>query len=364
MMSGTSVDSIDVSIVDFSQSKKLLTNINESYEIKNTIRKKIQRIIGNPLNVSLMDLGELNALLGNLYADAVLSALSKNNISPNNIIAIGNHGQTIFHSTNTENKFSLQIGDSSIVATRTGIPCICDFRSSDIAMGGEGAPLSAGFHEYMFKSGYKNRIILNLGGIANITVLNNNITFGYDTGPANTLIDNWINKIFNKNYDNNGDWARSGNLNSDLLESLLSEPYFNKSYPKSSGRELFNLEWLNNHLQKNSLDIPPEDIQRTLTELTAKSIWLAIKTHKIHEIYICGGGYKNKFLIERIKSYCPNLKIYTTKKLGIDPEYVESICFAWLAFQYLNKRPGNIPTVTGAKIATILGCKYLPKPNE
>jgi anhydro-N-acetylmuramic acid kinase len=324
------------------------------------IRSKLKKIIENPYNISIKELGESDVLLGNTYADNINTLLSKKNISHKKIHAIGNHGQTIFHSTSTATPFSYQIGNASNIATKTGIPCISDFRNMDIALGGQGAPLVPAFHQSIFSSQSEKRIILNLGGIANVTVLDKDVITGYDTGPANTLSDIWVYKVLGKNFDQDGLWARSGILNEKLLSYFLSDPYFTTLPPKSTGREHFNLNWIISNIQKLPLNIEPENIQRTLVELTAKSIALSIENYNTESIYICGGGVKNKFLLERIHFYLPKINFQTTDQLGIDPQFVEASCFAWLARQYTLKKPGNIPSATGARSTGILGCEYLP----
>ncbi|MEY3839166.1 MAG: anhydro-N-acetylmuramic acid kinase, partial [Pseudomonadota bacterium] len=254
--------------------------------------------------------------------------------------------------------FTLQIGNPALLAELCHINVIADFRSRDIAAGGQGAPLVPAFHKEIFSHPTIHRAIVNIGGIANITILNpETSTSGFDSGPGNILLDHWSQTHLHKAFDEDGSWAREGQLIQMLLDAFFNDTYFEKTAPKSTGRDHFNEAWLNKHLQK-SYSI--QDIQRTLLELTALSISNAIKTHNanISEIYLCGGGALNSFLVERLKSLMPQVKIQLTDALGLSTQHVEAAAFAWLAKQTLFSKPGNLPQVTGAKGLRILGALY------
>jgi len=365
LMSGTSLDGVDAVLVDLSDtSPKLLATF--SHPIAKQLQATLQSTIQPNWKGSLESIGILHQQLGYLFSEAVTQLLKKSTFQPNQIQAIGSHGQTLWHKPLGEYPFSLQLGDANIIAERTGITTIADFRSRDIAAGGQGAPLVPAFHKATLSHSVNHRIILNIGGIANISVLpsidSNKEVLGFDTGPGNGLIDAWIMQCKNINYDAHGDWARSGKIIPLVLEKLLSDPYFSLAYPKSTGKEAFNLLWLNNklgdHLQHNK----PEDIQATLTELTALSIAEHIKSitsiEPCNEIYVCGGGIHNDFLIERLQLHLSQSLIASTAKLGIDPDWMEAIAFAWLAKQTIEGKPSNLPVATGAKGLRILGAVY------
>lgn len=360
LLSGTSVDAIDAALVDFSTPPlKLVATHSEAFD--DEIKKQIQQLVFNQYT-TLENFGKLNTALGKLFAKAANELLKKSNIPADKINAIGSHGQTVFHHPNDENPFSLQIGDANIIAALTNIKTVADFRSKDLALGGQGAPLTPAFHEVLFRSENKNRAIINIGGITNITYLPKNKSeniIGFDSGPGNTLMDCWIEKHNNSPYDKNGDWASRGKINKDFLSALLSDNYFSQSIPKSTGREYFNSNWV----QKNiSTNIRPEDVQATLAELTA----ITIKTHvenfavETQEIILCGGGVHNIYLVNRISKSLNNVPVLISSELGIDPDWIEAMTFAWLAKQHITQKPGNIPSVTGASAMTILGCSHSP----
>ena len=349
LMSGTSVDGIDAVIVNFNhQNPELIASHYTAFSPE--LRQHILSLC-RPGENEINRLGELDVLLGKAFADAVKTLLKKTSISPEQIHAIGSHGQTIRHDPARE--FTLQIGDPNIIAAETGITTIADFRRRDIALGGQGAPLVPAFHQAVFSS-TAPRAIVNIGGIANVTLLSENI-IGFDTGPGNTLLDAWAEKNLQQPRDNNGEWARAGRLQSDLLNTLLNDAFFKLPAPKSTGREYFNLAWLEKYLTPYS----PVDIQTTLVELTAQSILSAIQPYfSTGEIFICGGGIHNAFLMERLRALGNHYTIESTKTLGIDPDWVEAMAFAWLAKQTMDKAPGNISSVTGAKQTGILGGVY------
>lgn len=373
LMSGTSMDGIDAVLVSFGvgvgvgESDHAITLIETTSIAIPAKLKSNLNLLCHGENISLKLLGETDTQMGNLLADAVLKLLKKANVSAEKITAIGSHGQTIYHHPNSQHPFTMQIGDPNIIAARTNITTVADFRRKDIAFGGQGAPLVPAFHAALFGKKKYDQIILNIGGIANITYLPADKTksiIGFDTGPGNTLLDLWCEKNCHKPFDRDGEWARSGKLNEKLLARLLDDSYFKKPFPKSTGREYFNLSWLGKSVSvsggvnKNTkITAPPADIQNTLTELTAETIANAIThahTHT-HTIWLCGGGAFNLFLIERLRANLPNTEIKSTNEIGIDPKWIEACAFAWLAKQTLEKQAGNLPSVTGAAKMTVLG---------
>jgi len=357
LMSGTSMDGIDAALVSFENNKTQLlgtTSIDIPEKIKSTLA-----FLASGKNIHLKLLGETDTQMGHLFADAVLDLLQKTAVNSEAIIAVGSHGQTIYHHPNSEHPFTLQIGDPNIIAARTNITTVADFRRRDIALGGQGAPLVPAFHDYLFHDRTSDQAVINIGGIANITYLpadKSKPIIGFDTGPGNTLLDLWHEKHLEKPVDLNGEWARSGKTNHELLNILLADLYFKKPYPKSTGREYFNLDWLEKNLRSLAKNISPEDIQATLTELTAKTIADAIPP--THTPTICGGGAFNTYLMERLQANCPDAKVQSTQAIGIDPQWIEAMAFAWLAKQTIDKKPGNCPSVTGAQKETILGGIY------
>ncbi len=359
LMSGTSLDGVDAVLVGFDQVKPTLLS-SYAHPIEANLKDLILKTIHPEWRGSLAEIGILNQKLGKLFADAACTLIKNSSIDRTAITAIGSHGQTLWHQPIGNHPFSLQLGDASIIAEQTGITTIADFRSRDIAAGGQGAPLVPAFHKELLTHTDKDRIILNVGGISNITILpastSDKIASGYDTGPGNGLLDMWIAKHQATNYDKNGAWAKSGTINQDILSKLLSEPYFSLPPPKSTGKELFNLTWLEKLIGNPLNQEKPENIQATLTELTAKSI--SDNVVDCDELYVCGGGTHNHYLIERLNYHLPDTTIESTAKLGIDPDWMEAIAFAWLAKQTHENKTANLPSVTGASGERVLGAIY------
>lgn len=363
LMSGTSLDGVDVVLVDFSTGKATLL-ASHSHQIPFALKQNLRKTIQADWRGSLKDIGWLNQQLGELFANATNTLIQQENIDKRSISAIASHGQTLWHQPFGEYPFSMQLGDANLIAERTKITTVADFRSRDIAAGGQGAPLVPAFHQALLSHPDRDRIILNIGGIANISILPNSAskktTSGYDTGPGNGLLDIWISSHSDNTYDRGGDWGRLGKVIPNVLDLLLSDEYFKKIPPKSTGKETFNLEWLETMLGKHLVSEKAEDIQATLTELTAVSIANSVKNHvdsDIHsnELYLCGGGIHNQFLIERLQYHLPKIAINSTATLGIDPDWMEAIAFAWLAKQTLKGNTANLPEVTGATGKRILG---------
>ncbi len=356
LMSGTSLDGMDAVLVNFgekSQDIKIMGHSYAPYEDK--LKMALLRLHSPNINEL-----EESLVIGNIVSkkayEAIEALLKKTNIASKDIRAIGFHGQTIRHQP--QKGFTLQIGNPALLAELSHINVIADFRSRDVAASGQGAPLVPAFHHEIFSHPITYRAILNIGGIANITLLNPKTTVsGFDTGPGNILLDHWSKMHRNQAFDENGVWAKEGKIIETLLDAFFKDAYFEKTAPKSTGRDHFNEAWLNKHLQKS---YSTQDIQRTLLELTALSIAKAIDSHdaNITEIYLCGGGALNSFLVERLKALMPRIKIQPTDLLGIPTQYVEAAAFAWLAKQMLFSKPGNLPEVTGAKGLRILGALY------
>jgi len=361
IMSGTSMDGIDAVLVAF-EKDKLQHIADHTIPFPNALQKDLEELIGS-FQTNLKEIGEIDHQLGLCYAEAVNGLLQKSGFEASQIEAIGCHGQTVFHAPEGAYPFTMQLGDGNLIAARTGIRTIMDFRRMDMAVGGGGAPLAPAFHQYFLNDPSEKRCILNLGGIANITILQEDETqvIGFDTGPANCLMNSWIKQQKGLEYDKDGQWAKSGTVHMPLLEKLLQEPYFKLAAPKSTGRELFNLSWLKEKLEAFP-NMKEEDIQATLLELTAKSVADAIKNvaPETEAVYVCGGGAFNAVLMERLSFHLHNRKLGTTDELGVHPQWVEAIAFACLAMRRMSNQHGNLPSVTGARKKVLLGTIYDP----
>lgn len=367
LMSGTSMDSVDGVLVDFSPDG-LQVLASEQMPLDHDLREKLLTLCQRQ-SVDLVEYIALDGLLGQLFAATAISLLAKAKISPSEVTAIGSHGQTIAHYPGGETPGSLQLGDPNIIAAHTKITTVADFRRRDMAAGGQGAPLVPAFHQAVFQHGGHNRVVLNIGGIANITILPRDpqqAVIGFDTGPGNLLLDYWATQHLDTAMDTGGHWAASGIVNRQLLKTMLQDPYFHKALPKSTGREYFNRKWLMAMLQVQVSELTAADIQATLCELTACSITEAIRAHApaSDEVLICGGGIHNEQLMRRLACHLPHCRLQSTADCGIDPDYVEAIAFAWLARQTIKGRPGNVPSVTGAQQEMILGGIYKGKIKE
>lgn len=365
LMSGTSVDAIDALAIDLTASdipreERVLGHF--ALAIPEEIKSRVIALSSEATD-SLKENLELDYILGHLFADCALELINQLGLKASDVQAIGSHGQTIRHkpplakNSVNESSYSQQIADPNILAERTGIEVVADFRRRDIAAGGQAAPLVPMFHAHWFGEFEQRKVVVNLGGIANISVLESDrCTAGFDSGPASSLMDYWCQKNTGAPIDLNGDWARQGQVNADLLERLLSDPYFNLSAPKSTGRELFNAAWLEQQL---SAEISPEDVQATLLELTAQSLCSAIKNSApvCGEIILCGGGVYNKALVARITELT-RADVTDCRAYGLQPEQVEAAAFAWLAKKRLENESGNSPAVTGADGYRVLGAIY------
>ena len=361
-MSGTSLDGVDVAIVDVTASNKCQLIAAQTFPFPADLYQKLLALITSQ-QCELKELGEVDIELGQITAQSINHLLTKHQLDAKNIAAIGSHGQTIFHAPNSSYPFSMQIGNGNVIAEQTGITTVADFRQRDIAAGGQGAPLVPAFHSELFASNQEDRVIVNIGGISNLTLLaanKNQAVIGFDTGPGNVLLDGWIQRHQQQAYDKQGQWAASGQCDDELLATLVDEPYFQQATPKSTGRELFNMKWLDNKLVKFNHRISAVDVQATLVQLTAHSIATEIKYHldSSKTIFICGGGAHNDYLVSQIQNLLGDKKVSTTDTLGLHPDWVEACAFAWLAYKTVNKQSGNMPAVTGASHSVILGAIY------
>jgi anhydro-N-acetylmuramic acid kinase len=334
LMSGTSMDGIDAALVDFSsEHTRVLATHNEPWP--EAVHRQLVTALAlpDPRNANL---AELDTAVGEYFARATNHLLDSAGIDPAGVQAIGSHGQTIRHEPDAEQPYSLQIGNPDVITANTGIDVVADFRSADIQAGGQGAPLVPAFHKASFSTATENRVVVNIGGIANITVLPCDPAIavtGFDTGPGNTLMDAWAQQQLNTAMDAGGNWAAGGTCNKQLLEMLLADPYFSSAPPKSTGREYFNRDWLSKFLPAdNSADAPA----------TAR-------------LLVCGGGIHNDCLMQQLRSDLAEIPVESTAHYGIDPDWVEAAAFAWLAKQNIEARPGNLPEVTGANRPVILG---------
>lgn len=359
MMSGTSLDGVDLALVDFHHEPFRIVASGFTPMPEN-LRQKLTALLREG-GTSLQNLGEIDHQLGLLYAYSANQFLAEQGVSAEHIQAIGCHGQTIWHSPQGDFPFSMQIGDMNLVAARTGITVVADFRRKDMAYGGQGAPLVPAFHQAVFASPQYLTVVLNIGGISNISILNPHaVTTGYDVGPGNALLDGWIEQHLGLRYDKNGEWAKTGKVNQALLTALLDEPFFRQPAPKSTGRELFNLHWLAKK-QKNLTALSPRDVQRTLVELTVQSIVQElnrIRTALPCRLLVCGGGAHNPLIMQGLKTALPHWQTAVTTEYGMDADYVEAAAFAWLAYCRMNRLPSNLPAVTGAQSAVSLGVIY------
>lgn len=350
-MSGTSLDGVDVALVDFTHTSPTL--IDCYFQPYAESLKTDLLTLHNPTPNELHQAQLIANQLAREYAKATLCLLQQAGVPNTQVAAIGCHGQTIRH--RPEFGYTIQLNNAALLAELTGIHVVSDFRARDIAAGGQGAPLVPAFHEQLLRHPHIHRVILNIGGIANITDLPvGKNTLGFDTGPGNLLMDAWISQHQGKPYDKDGTWAASGEVLPELLEKLSNEAYFHVAPPKSTGRDLFNLAWLENYLKGSER---PADVQATLLALTGDSIAKAIKNFctSAEEIYVCGGGAHNKQLLSHLQHTLPKCKILQSDTLGIDADWMEAMAFAWLAKQSMQLQPSNLPAVTGARHAVVLG---------
>lgn len=349
LMSGTSLDGVDVALCHIDDKKcELVASL--VYPLPSKLKSDILKTI--EVKWGLAWIGELDHRLGLLFGNAVNELLKQESLRENEVQAIGSHGQTLWHQPNGEYPFSLQLGDPNLITALTGIKVVADFRRKDIALGGQGAPLVPAFHQFLFSDIAESVAILNIGGMANITIIGETL-LGYDTGCGNVLMDAWIVRHQGKNYDRDGLWAKSGSVQYALLEKMLGDDYFSQPYPKSTGREKFNSKWLEDMLIGYE-DVADVDIQRTLLELTAISISNEVLKFQRDILLLCGGGARNIFLVERLQTLMPNLQIL----IANDADSLEAMAFAWLAYKRIHGEVVLLKDVTGARENGILGGVY------
>jgi len=360
LMSGTSMDGIDAVLVSFGNARVAI-HATHSQPYPEALKDALITAIREPLDVELDPSGELDRGVAACFRDAAQAVIAKSHAASDNIVAIGSHGQTLRHQPNAVEPFSLQIGDADIIAAATGTATVANFRQADIAVGGQGAPLVPSFHQWLFGSESRYRVIVNIGGIANITVLPTGgfDTVGFDTGPGNGLMDAWICQHRDKSFDSEGKWAAGGTVIESLLAKLRNDPYFELQPPKSTGFEYFNPEWLQRFTSKH---FDPADVHATLCELSASTIAKAIIEHaeNAQEVFVCGGGAHNTELMRRLDQQLAAVSLASTSSVGLDPDWVEAVAFAWLAMRTMNGQPGNLPSVTGATRKVVLGDIHSP----
>ncbi len=359
IMSGTSLDGVDIVLADIRSSDSFSFITARTYPLPADLKQDLLALSQERQDNELEIYARLDSRMGHLLAQSCNQLINDKGLRADEIKAIGSHGQTLRHYPEQDYPTSLQIGDPNIIAQNTGITTIADFRRRDMAAGGQGAPLVPPFHRALFYNAEKNRAILNIGGIANITFLpaNNHQVLGYDTGPGNGLMDDWCLKHFNTPFDLSGKLAAKGQVHQTLLSQMLDDPYFLQIAPKSTGREYFSRQWLKRQLIELNTSISAHDVLRTLLELSCVAIRNEIKLLpvKIDEILVCGGGAHNPLLMQRLEELLPDSHVMSTEVHGLSPDWVEASAFSWLAYQTLNGFSANLPSVTGAGQEVILG---------
>lgn len=359
LMSGTSMDAVDAAVVQIN-GKTLNVLVFEQQPLPPDLSDALKAITADtPVSV----IAELDGRLGSVFADVARHVISRSGVPASHIAAVGSHGQTVLHCPHADTAATVQIGDPNRIALRTGIKTVADFRRMDIAAGGQGAPLAPAFHAWLFRHPGVNRVVANIGGIANISILpaNHEIPVtGFDTGPGNTLLDRWARRHLGQPMDEDGAWGRKGSIIEPLLEDLLADPYFSALPPKSTGPEYFNLLWLDGYLLNSKP--APADVQATLEELSCRSIASAIRMNApgTQEVLLCGGGVKNPGLMSRIRGHLSPIPVQSTSIHGIEPDGVEAVMCAWLAKCRVEGVPANLPSVTGANRPVLLGAIYDP----
>ncbi|MBI1733118.1 MAG: anhydro-N-acetylmuramic acid kinase [Gammaproteobacteria bacterium] len=360
-MSGTSMDAVDVALVRFAGGGCELLHYHQ-YPIPQPLQSALRE--AGP-NSPVGGIVELDARVGALFADCALESIRRSDLEPSEIAVIGSHGQTLLHHPDPSIRNTLQVGDPNRIAYLTGIRTVADFRRMDMAAGGQGAPLAPAFHAWRFQAENATRIIVNIGGIANVSVLPPRAAgavSGFDTGPGNILLDQWVRRHRGRAWDDGGEWAASGAPDAMLLAALMAEPYFSRPPPKSTGRDFFNLHWLEARAANLTAEIAAADVQATLLELTARTIADAIctPTTTATEMFVSGGGSRNSRLVARLSELMAPVRVGSTAELGVPPDAAEAMMIAWLAKCRVEGVPANLPSVTGAERPVILGAVYEP----
>ncbi|WP_150314811.1 anhydro-N-acetylmuramic acid kinase [Enterobacter hormaechei] len=363
VMSGTSLDGVDVVLAAIDENM-VAQQASLTWPIPVSLKEEILSICQGQ-QLTLSQLGQLDVRLGALFADAVLALMQQERLHPQDVVAIGCHGQTVWHEPVGEAPHTMQIGDNNQIVAKTGVTVVGDFRRRDMALGGQGAPLVPAFHQALLAHPVERRMVLNIGGIANLSMLiPGQPVRGYDTGPGNMLMDAWIWRQNGKPYDKDAQWASQGKVILPLLQALLSDPFFALPAPKSTGREYFNYGWLERHLARFP-GLAPQDVQATLTELTAVSISEQVLLSGGGErLLVCGGGSRNPLLMARLAALLPGTEVTTTDEAGISGDDMEALAFAWLAWRTVAGLPGNLPSVTGAREASVLGAIFPANPRH
>lgn len=362
VMSGTSLDGIDVCLVDFDQALPTL-HAYTTVPYQASTQAKLSALLEEPHESSLQQLGELDMILAHEYADACLALISQAQCRTQDIKAMGCHGQTVFHHPDGSHPFSMQIGNGQLMAARTGIDCITDFRTADLIAGGQGAPLAPLFHATVLSHPCEARAVVNIGGMSNVSLLiPNQPTTGFDTGPGNVLINTWCQLHTQQPYDASGAWAASGAVCETTLSRWLSQPYFERRGAKSTGRELFGQAWLKQHANP---DLCPADMQATLTALTARSISNALKRVALDTVLLAGGGRHNTELVRILQSDLPHhIQLKAVDSVGLHGDQLEAMTMAWLAQARIEHRPLPLTSITGAKRHSLLGVIHPAPPPK
>lgn len=355
VMSGTSLDGLDIALIEQSPAIRLIAT--HYIPMPDTLRAELLSLCASgPDELARSAIAQQHWV--GLAAQGINQLLQQQQLHPQDIRAIGSHGQTVRHEP--QRGFTVQIGNPALLTELTGITVVSDFRSRDVAAGGQGAPLVPAFHEALFDQQPGNRAVLNVGGFSNLSLIEaSKPVTGFDCGPGNVLLDAWIQVQRAENFDRNGQWAASGHVDQPLLKTLLSDPFFVTQGPKSTGREVFNLQWLQQHLAAHEA-IAAENVQATLLELTALTIVESLQSAQrdTQELLVCGGGAHNATLMSRLAALLPQTRVSSTARYGVDPDWVEAMAFAWLAHCCLEGIPANRPSVTGARGLRVLGAIY------
>jgi anhydro-N-acetylmuramic acid kinase len=357
LISGTSVDGIDAALVRFGARPQLVHA--RTYPMPEALARQVLHLSQAEATLSLDAVGELDTRLGQAFAEAAMALLRDAAVAADQVQAIGSHGQTLRHRPSGDAPFTLQLGDANWIAERTGIDTVADFRRRDVAAGGQGAPLVPAFHAAELADPHEARAVLNIGGIANLTLLpRDGVVRGFDTGPGNGLMDAWCLRHAGTRYDADGALAASGRVREALLARLMAEPWLALPPPKSTGRDHFQPDWLDAQLA--GLDLAVADVQATLCRFTARSIAQALRREQpaCARVLVCGGGVHNPALLGELRAELPGIIVESTSAHGMDPDFVEAMAFAWLARETMARRPGNLTGVTGARGPRVLGGVY------
>ncbi|HZR36625.1 MAG TPA: anhydro-N-acetylmuramic acid kinase [Nevskia sp.] len=364
LMSGTSMNGIDAVLAEFRDGRFAGLHASHSLEYPAALRARLLEVARSDAALSLRELATLDVEVAERFADTALNLLNRAGVATGAVTVIGSHGQTVFHDTSAQPWATLQLGDPSLIAARCGIATVGDFRRKDVALGGQGAPLVPAFHHALFATDAEPRCALNLGGIGNLTLLPNadpGQVRGFDTGPANGLLDEWSERHLGQPYDTDGAFAASGYCDDALLAALLADPYFALPPPKSTGRGYFHLGWLQQRFPGLSR-LAPADVQATLAELTVRSVAADLVRYAptTRRMLVCGGGARNAYLMRRLAELLPRCTVHPSDDYGLDSGWIEATAFAWLAVRTLAGQPGNLPGVTGASRLAVLGGIYRP----